>query len=303
LDTRLKKSATEGRDLTRLRQLLIFERFLARIVEEFDDAVVVKGGMVLELRLRRARMTKDVDIRFSGDTDQLLSRLQRAGRSSLQKLDFMRFEVVVDPEHPNIGDEDAKYEGQRFRVDCKIAERPYGNPFGLDVAVGDPMIREPEEIGVPDRLEFVGVPPPRLRIYPVETHLAEKLHAYTKPRDRPNSRLKDLPDMALISHAGPLKAEDVHRAFVQTFEFRATHEVPTTLPTPPATWHQQYEQRARDFDLEWKTLAACFERACRFINPVLAGDRTSTWDPEAGEWRHEHDPVTSGEGGSSVDEG
>jgi hypothetical protein len=37
------------------------------------------------------------------------------------------------------------------------------------------------------------VPATRLRLYPRETHVAEKLHAYTLPRRRENSRVRDLP--------------------------------------------------------------------------------------------------------------
>ena len=41
LEHRLKQEqARVGRDLQRIRQLLIFDRFLARIMEEFGDAVV-----------------------------------------------------------------------------------------------------------------------------------------------------------------------------------------------------------------------------------------------------------------------
>jgi len=38
-------------------------RFLARLFEQFGDRAIAKGGVVLELRLERARATRDVDIR------------------------------------------------------------------------------------------------------------------------------------------------------------------------------------------------------------------------------------------------
>jgi hypothetical protein len=50
-------------------------------------------------------------------------------------------------------------------------------------------------------LAFAGIAPPTLRLYPIETHIAEKLHAYTMPRARPNSRVKDLPDLGLLATA------------------------------------------------------------------------------------------------------
>jgi hypothetical protein len=139
LNARLKADAAKsGRAAWRVQQLAIFERFLARVVVELADAIVLKGGLVLELRLARARTTKDVDTRFSGDPDSLLPRLQHAGRLDLH--DFMTFEVEVDKDHSEIQAEDAKYGGKRFRVTCKIAGQRYGAPFGLDVGIGDPMI-------------------------------------------------------------------------------------------------------------------------------------------------------------------
>ena len=45
----------QGIAMNRLRQLVLFERLLARIYEACGDAVIVKGGFVLELRLAGAR--------------------------------------------------------------------------------------------------------------------------------------------------------------------------------------------------------------------------------------------------------
>lgn len=284
LNARLKVDAVKsGRAAWRVQQLAIFERFLARVAVEFADAIVLKGGLVLELRLARARTTKDVDVRFTGTADSMLPRLQQAGRLDLH--DFMNFEVEADKNHAEIQAEEAKYGGKRFRVTCKIAGQKYGAPFGLDVGIGDPMIRDPEEVTMPDRLGFIGVTPPRLRVYPIETHIAEKLHAYTKPRDRPNSRDKDLPDLALISTLAIPSAVTLRSALDQTFRFRGTHAVPADLPRPPEFWHALYLQKLEDYGLEWPTLEACYERACRFINPVLAGIQESAWDPARGEWR------------------
>ena len=84
-----------------------------------------------------------------------------------------------------------QYEGLRFRADCKIAGKVYGQPFGVDVAFGDPILGEPDVMVADDVLAFAGIAPPTLRLYPIETHIAEKLHAYTMPRTRPNSRVKD----------------------------------------------------------------------------------------------------------------
>lgn len=187
LERRLRDMPGVGAQLTRKRQLFVFDRFLARVVSVFGEAVTLKGGLVLEFRLSRARTTKDVDLRMVGPPDRLLERLQEAARRDLG--DFLSFEVVPDEEHPEIQNDGVQYDGLRFRATCRLAGRGYGHPFGVDVAFGDPILGEPEAVVAEDLLGFIGVPPPTLRIYPVETHLAEKLHAYTLPRSRPNSRV------------------------------------------------------------------------------------------------------------------
>jgi hypothetical protein len=84
----------------------------------------------------------------------------------------------------------------RLRVACKFAARIYGQLCGVDVAFGDPSLSESGIAVAADALAFAGIAPPRLRIYPIATHVAEKLHACSMPRARPNLRVQDLPDLA-----------------------------------------------------------------------------------------------------------
>jgi hypothetical protein len=73
LEQRLRSAAKMGGALARQRQLLVFDRFLARVAVELGDAAMLKGGLVLELRLERARTTKDVDLRMVGSPDHILT--------------------------------------------------------------------------------------------------------------------------------------------------------------------------------------------------------------------------------------
>lgn len=76
LEQRLRSFAKTGAEFARRRQLLVFDRFLARIAAVLGDAVMLKGGLVLELRLDRARTTKDVDLRMVGSPEDVLAKLQ-----------------------------------------------------------------------------------------------------------------------------------------------------------------------------------------------------------------------------------
>ncbi len=127
----------------------------------------------------------------------MLAKLQEAGQLDLG--DFMSFEVTRDAEQPKIQNDGMQYEGLRFRAHCLLAGKLYGQAFGVDAAFGDPILGEPEVVTADDVLSFAGIAPPTVRLYPIETHIAEKLHAYTMPRARPNTRVKDLPDIGLLA--------------------------------------------------------------------------------------------------------
>lgn len=283
LEQRLRAASKTGPEFPRHRQLLVFDRFLARVVAVLGDAAMLKGGLVLELRLERARTTRDVDLRLTGSADDVLARLQAAARLDLG--DFLAFEIGPDAEHPEIQNEGMQYEGMRFRAECRLAGKPYGDPFGVDVAFGDPIFGPPETVVADDVLGFAGITPPTLRIYPIETHIAEKLHAYTMPRARPNSRVKDLPDLALLASAKPLDAGRLRAALEQTFAFRKTHGLPATLPAPPSAWETPYAAMARADQLPWASLVEVTAAASAFLDPVLAGGLLANWDNDDWGWK------------------
>lgn len=104
------------------------------------------------------------------------------------------------------------------------------------------------------------------------------------PRVRPNSRVKDLPDIALLATTGALRASAVPKAMALTFDFRKTHELPSSLPAPPSSWRAPYEAMAREDGLRWTTLDEVLEAARAFLDPVLSGDPVATWSPRSWRW-------------------
>lgn len=196
----------------------------------------------------------------------------------------MTFEVGPDENHPTIQNDGMQYDGLRFRAECKLAGKLYGHPFGVDIAFGDPILSEPEAVVAENVLAFAGIAPTMLRLYPIETHIAEKLHAYTMPRRRPNSRVKDLPDIALLATAQPIDAKRLRDAFEQTFTFRQTHALPAALPEPLSAWTTPYAAMAREDQLPWLSLVDVTKAAQSFLDPVLAGDIADTWNPRAWGW-------------------
>lgn len=283
LEQRIKSSSVTGADFARRRQLLVFDRFLARVVSVVGDAVTLKGGLVLEMRLARARTTQDIDLRMTGSADKVLERLQAAGRLDLG--DYMLFEVQPDLDHPEIRNEGMQYDGYRYRAECRLAGAIYSRPFGVDVAFGDPLVGEPDLILADDLLNFAGIAPPTLRLYPVVSHVAEKLHALTMPRIRPNTRVRDLPDLALLATTGEIHEEELRLAFERTFRFRGTHSLPTSVPAPPAFWEALYAAMAETDELSWRTLTEISEAVSSFLDPVLEhSPEGRIWVPAGWGW-------------------
>ncbi len=115
-------------------------------------------------------------------------------------------------------------------------------------------------------------------------HIAEKLHAYTLPRTRPNSRIKDLPDIALLASVETIEAARLQAALEQTFSFRKTHATPAALPEPPAAWASPYAAMAREDHLVWPTLEEAASAAKKFLDPVLGGLADGAWNPARWAW-------------------
>jgi hypothetical protein len=103
------------------------------------------------------------------------------------------------------------------------------------------------------------------------------------PRARPNTRVKDLPDIALLAKIQPIEARRLRTALELTFNFRATHPLPSSLPVPPAAWIAPYTEMARSNDLAWTTIEQLTSAAGAFLNPVLAGS-AGIWNPESWLW-------------------
>jgi hypothetical protein len=282
LEERLRTRARAcGTDIQRLRQLVVYDRLLARLFADSPIDVVLKGGLVLELRRQGARATKDIDLRMAGDPGSMRQRLQAVGRVDLG--DYLEFEVDNDPDHPTIEAPELAYEGRRYRVQAYLASKVYGRPFGLDVALAEPIVGEPEVLLGEPWLAFAGLSPARVRVYPLLSHIAEKLHAYTLPRPRPNSRIKDLPDLALLAGIRGIAADELRTAIAATFLHRGTHAVPLLLSDPPSFWQGPYRELARENRLQWPELEVLLLAVKAFLDPVLAG-AAGRWDPRLWAW-------------------
>lgn len=287
LDNRLRDQARrERRPTDRVRTAAVMERFLARVVEVFPATTILKGGLALELRLERARSTKDIDLRMLGPSDSAGHLIAAAATHRLAPDDYLSFSAELDREHPKIQGEGVVYEGSRFRVTPFLAFERYGDAFGVDVSFADVVHGSPDELVGGNAFAFIGVSPVKVRAYPPGSHIAEKLHAYTFPRRSgdENSRVKDLPDIALIAGINGLRADNVLGAIRATFAFRDTHAVPPAVPDAPESWLKKYRELADKEHLVWKELPVVLTAVRAFLDPVLAGN-AGVWDANDWVWQ------------------
>ncbi len=258
LKTKLVARLTTGRTIQDIRKQLAFDRVLARLTHVAPEAWLLKGGVALEYRLERARATVDIDISAQVSLDTMISILKAA--ASLELNDYFRIEVG---ERSKPVDEVETY---RFAVTVLYENARIFEKLTIDVGFADPTLGEPQELRAPSLLDFAGIPPGTVRAIPIEQHLAEKIHAYTRRYgDRESTRVKDLVDMALILSESPALDGAVAQAIHDVFAARGTHDVPHTLPLPPSSWRVAYAALASNLPIPQTT-----DEAHRFVAETLA---------------------------------
>ena len=271
LEERLKKaSLTDQIDLNRLRRQVSFDRLLARLFREDPAPWVLKGGYALELRFKAARSTVDIDLTLQrvvatspgADTNQVVREmLQNVADVPLGDW----FEYVIGP--PVMDLTAAPYGGARYPVEARMDERIFVR-FHLDAGIGDVVIQPLDTIVCRDWLGFAGIESSRVRMITREQQFAEKIHAYTLPRNTANSRVKDLVDLALLIGSGGLDKQRILDALRLTFERRGTHDLPADLLSPPADWQIPFQALAEEGGLS-TDVAAVFAVVQEFLEQVL----------------------------------
>ncbi len=241
LQTRAREEAT---DLQRLRRQVAFDRFLARMFSKGPKAAypwLLKGGYAMELRMRAARTTKDIDLTLHDGT-----RLSKdPGKRREEVRDMLQEAAAEDLEGAPEG-------GSRYPVAGQMDGRDFAR-FHVDVGIGDEVLEPLDIVTGRDWLDFGGVAPPSFPVISAEQQFAEKLHVYSLPRgERANTRTKDLVDMVLLIRSGKLDKTKTGAAVRATFAKRGTHVVPAELDPPSAEWGGVFDALAKECGLAIK---------------------------------------------------
>ncbi|HZP33630.1 MAG TPA: nucleotidyl transferase AbiEii/AbiGii toxin family protein [Candidatus Acidoferrales bacterium] len=270
------------------------ERFLYRLAQsQYRDQFILKGALLFELWTHRPyRPTRDLDLEGQGENSS--ARIKRLfGEIMSQAVEDDG--LVFDPRSLRVAriKEEQEYEGLRVNLVARL-ERARIH-MQVDIGFGDVIVPPPKEIQYPALLNF---PSPRLRAYPREAVVAEKLEALVK-LGMANTRMKDFYDLWKLSQDFDFDGGLLVEAIKSTFTRRGT-EVPAGIPLALTTEFSRDTQKARQWqaflkksglDQDQGTLQTVATDLVKFLAAPLQAVRTSesfslVWS-NAGPWRRD----------------
>jgi predicted nucleotidyltransferase component of viral defense system len=220
----LRLARERGEDFQLMLTRYAGERLLFRLsASGHAQQFVLKGAALFALWTGKPhRATRDLDLLGLGDP----------GVEHVRKIfsEVLAYEVIDDGVHFDLATltvglirEDQEYGGVRAEVVARVTNAQVR--LQVDVGFGDAITPEAMVVELPPLLDF---PAPRLRAYPRETVVAEKLEAMVK-LGMANSRMKDFYDVAVLARSFTFDGDLLTRAIRTTFERRKT-PLPTTTP-------------------------------------------------------------------------
>jgi hypothetical protein len=277
---KLAREAAGDEPVRRVHLTVAIDRFLVRLLATTPWGTwVLKGGYANQLRQPgEARFTEDVDLRIESGIDMASGMVGAAIAQGLD--DPFTYELPAPPRRltgPPGG-------GLRFVVVARIAGAELVR-FKLDISSRDVITGELERHPSDPLVERLGFGPAWFPVYPVAQQFAEKLHAYTLPRDIENTRAKDLADMVWYAQRHAFSSDALIEAATATFARRASHPWPPALAEPPAAWARQYASLRREMALGPATMQEAHAVLAALLQPVLSGARSLRWDPSTRTWR------------------
>lgn len=200
------------------------ERLLYRIsTSPVRDQFVLKGALLFDVWFGAPhRPTRDADFLGFGEMDAAALTETIRSVCVIEVDDGMTY----DPATVSASEirEEANYGGLRVKLRGQLGKAD--SAVQLDVGYGDAVNPTPREVELPRLIE--DLPPARLRAYPRETVVAEKLDAIVQ-LGMMNSRMKDYFDLHALRREKATNQADLTRAIAATFQRRGTR-IPAELP-------------------------------------------------------------------------
>jgi hypothetical protein len=172
---------------------------------------------------RMHRPTRDLDLLGYGEGSEesllVVFRDLCAATDEEDGLEFQTSTLVVEPIR-----EEQDYGGQRVRIEVRLGNARID--LQVDVGFGDAVTPAAQIVKYPTLLDMSA---PKLRAYPPETVVAEKLQAMVQ-LGLANSRMKDFFDLWVMARDFSFEGDTLRKAIAATFSRRRT-ELPSMVPT------------------------------------------------------------------------
>jgi predicted nucleotidyltransferase component of viral defense system len=284
----LNLSRERGEQLEYVLNRYATERLLHRLSSStMRDELVLKGAALLRVwSAGEYRPTRDVDFLGFGSSalEDVAKKIRELCEVEVPDDDGIIFRAAtVVAERIK---EDQEYEGVRVRVEALLAGAKI--PLQLDIGFGDAVCPIEEDYPV----LLAGSAVPRLRVYPREAVVAEKVQAMVH-LGIANSRMKDFFDVDHLARSFAFDGSSLLAAVRATFERRIT-EIPTSAPvaitaafSSDPNKQMQWKAFLRRTEASVAALDDVVRSISRFVLPLFearhGGAMVEVW-PSGGPW-------------------
>ncbi len=212
-----------GEDFQLLLMRFAAERLLYRLsISSHKDKFLLKGAALFNVWFNEPhRPTKDIDLLGRGAND--IPAVEKTFREICQIESPDGLEFPLETLHGSLIREEEVYQGVRITLTAMLAKARI--PLQIDVGFGDAITPKPKTETLPTLLDL---PAPKLKLYPKETVVAEKLNAMVT-LGIGNSRMKDFWDVNYLIEKFEFDGKVLQKAITATFKNRQT-DFPTELP-------------------------------------------------------------------------
>jgi len=220
----LNISREQGEVFQYLLTRFVNERWLYRLsCSGYADRFVLKGATLFAVWTNVPfRPTRDVDFLGFGDlsnealTDSIaeICSVSVVSDGLVFDVNSIRIEEITEAQ---------EYPGRRVKLVARLGKARV--TMQIDIGIGDVVSPEIQDIELPT---ILALPAPRIKGYPTESVVSEKLQAIVK-LGMANSRMKDYYDLWQLSKTFKFEGIPLVQAITATFQQRQT-EIPGAVP-------------------------------------------------------------------------
>ena len=292
-------SQSQGLDMQSLLRIYAQQRLLYRLsVSDSSAQFCLKGGLMLAAWNGGDLLRPTDDIDLNGFGIGGIEEIEDAIRAAIA-VDVPDDGVVFDPTMLKVKKERGEgiIPGGKVMIQCRVHTARV--QISVDVGFGNVITPYAAEMDIPTILsEFV--PQPRIAGYPLETIIAEKLHAIAQ-HGMMNTRLKDYYDIWRVQGTHEFESDLLAQAIGATFE-QQERILRADMPGLSDMFAQKNERDWRAFMKktifqEAVTLGEVIVEVRAFVVPVietaLTGEGSMLWTPDDGWTEREFSLVRS----------